>query len=159
MKLASLKRSNFSRISSIEFTAIFSVWYAYLQAFICSQVKTPDEALRSTCLIDRKKEGENEVESLRLSPFFMFYGKLLPSNICLQKQRNSKLVNLKSQAQAPLWREWDFLTVHFVRISICFFRMIFSGKDVCIGLSTTPYEALTLMFNWWEKDGGVYGIL
>ena len=84
----------------------------------------------------------------------MFYGKLLPSNICLQKQRNSKLVKLKSQAQAPLWREWDFLTVHFVRISVCFFRMIFSGKDVCIGLSTTPYEALTLMFNWWEKGGG-----
>lgn len=29
--------------------------------------KTPHEALRSTCLIDRKKEGEDEVESLRLS--------------------------------------------------------------------------------------------
>lgn len=131
MKLASLKRSNFSRISSIEFTPIFFVWYAYLQAFICSQVKTPYEALRITCLIDRKKEGRREVESLRIS-FFMMIGKLLPSNICLQKQRNSKLVNLKSQAQAPLWREWDFLTVPFVRISNCFFRMIFSGKDVCL---------------------------
>ena len=83
---------------------------------------------------------------MRLKAFgfllFLFYGKLLPSNICLQKQRNSKLVNLKSQAQAPLWREWDFLTVPFVRISNCFFRMIFSGKDVCLGLPTTPHEAL-----------------
>lgn len=52
------------------------------------------------------------------------------TNIWLQKQRNSSLVNLKSQAQASLWREWDFLTVHFAWISDCFFRMMFLTKTL-----------------------------
>lgn len=52
------------------------------------------------------------------------------TNIWLQKQRNSSLVNLKSQAQASLWREWDFLTVPFAGISDCFFRMMFLTKTL-----------------------------
>lgn len=81
-----------------------------------------------------------------ITTFFIFILAFC-TNIWLQKQRNSSLVNLKSQAQASLWREWDFFTVLFAGISDCFFRMMFLAKTLICSYEFTKVSKNTNVQN------------
>lgn len=73
----------------------------------------PDEALRSTCLIDREKRGG---EKKLLS--------ILPRTSSLRKQTNSKLMKLELQARLPAY------AVQFFNVSFRLNLYLFSPDDI-----------------------------